>query len=119
MLKRNWHIFCILITGFLLLTSCNNKKLNQLNNNDIVVLSGQVSIIGNMPFSKYALTVHDHHYSIALTSDDPSIQSFIKTHLGKSVIITGKVIINEMKSSDLKYSMKDYSLLVTKIKPNQ
>tara|TARA_Y100001970_G_C14086640_1_gene777696 strand:- start:106 stop:459 length:354 start_codon:yes stop_codon:yes gene_type:complete len=115
MLKKKHVILVYIIIMTTLLLSCKSSKLSDLKHNDIVTLSGKINLIGNIPFTKYALTVTKHHYSIILKTEHDNLKTIIKNNLGKTLHITGKIIIKDIKSADLKYSIKKYELIVTHI----
>tara|TARA_B100000427_G_scaffold177364_1_gene147516 strand:+ start:11743 stop:12105 length:363 start_codon:yes stop_codon:yes gene_type:complete len=104
-----------------ILVNCSPKKLTELKHNQITTLPGKITLTGNIPFTNYALTVDTHHYNILLKTTDKKINTIIKQNLEKNVIVTGKINIYDIKSADLKYSFKNYEIIVTDIKliPNK
>tara|TARA_Y100001970_G_scaffold47721_1_gene60391 strand:- start:5373 stop:5732 length:360 start_codon:yes stop_codon:yes gene_type:complete len=105
-------IFLIILS---LLVSCNSTKLQHLKHNQTISLTGTINLVGNIPFTHYALNVQKHHYNLDLKTKDEVISTTIENNLGKHVTIKGNINIYEIKSADLKYSIKKYELIATHI----
>lgn len=114
MIKSFVKIFLtiIIITSII---SCKPTQLNDLKHNQSVQISGKITLIGNAPFTKFAITHEDYHYSLELKTNDDALNEKIQNNLGQEVTIKGNIIISDIHSADFKYSFKQYQLLVTNL----
>jgi len=114
MIKSFFKIFLTIII-ISSITSCKPTQLNDLKHNQSVQISGKITLIGNAPFTKFAITHEDYHYSVELKTNDDTLNEEIQNNLGKEVTIKGNIIISDIHSADFKYSFKQYQLLVTNL----
>tara|TARA_B100001989_G_C24457935_1_gene422564 strand:+ start:214 stop:573 length:360 start_codon:yes stop_codon:yes gene_type:complete len=111
-LKSLLNYLCILliICGCL---SCSPKEITQLKQNDPLTIKGVLTIVGNEPFTQYAIRSKKYDYTLPLIIRKTQDESTIKNHIGKHVTLKGnfyietKTTVKESKKIDFYYLIVD------------
>ncbi len=95
---------------------CSPKDIEQLKNNTPLTIKGKLTIVGNEPFTQFAITSKKYDYTLPLIIRENKTVETLQKKIGKNVNLSGKLHIETKTTIKEKKSINFYYLVVEKIK---
>jgi len=113
-MKPGRDVKYLLFFLLLIVTACcgSRERLPVYKNGEVVRVTGVVSMAGNEPFARVILRPTDRRDSFFLPENFRKEKGYTA---GKTITVSGKIRLRELKSGDHKYTVFEYHLIPEKI----
>ena len=105
-------IYALILSCCIVLSGCDEKDLSELANNTPLTIKGELSQLGNAPFSNYVITSKKYKKSLPLIIKDIKTKPLIEKKVGHTIKVSGYLLIETKHTNHSDQAAHTYYLVV-------